>query len=55
MVELWCPLATPDHVALGHVAPLVLLVAAGAAIGGRLFRAPRVPTGIAQLSTPEET
>ncbi len=47
MVELWCPLATPRHVALGHVAPLVLLVVAGAAIGSWLFRAPRMPARIA--------
>src|SRR5581483_6335538 len=43
MVELWCPLASPDHVALGHVAPLALLVAAGALAGTRLFRPPRMP------------
>lgn len=42
MVELWCPLASPDHVALGHVAPLALLVAAGAVAGTRLFRPPRM-------------
>src|SRR3954467_7916323 len=24
MVELWCPIASPDHVALGHLAPLAL-------------------------------
>ena len=41
MVELWCPIASPDHVALGHVAPLVLLVAAGALAGRLLFRLPR--------------
>jgi hypothetical protein len=40
MVELWCPLADPAHVALGHVLPLVLLSLVGAGFGGRLF-APR--------------
>jgi hypothetical protein len=37
MVELWCPLADPAHVALGHVAPVVLLILASALAGGRLF------------------
>ena len=40
MVELWCPLADSGHVAVGHVAPLVLIVLAGAAAGARLFRLP---------------
>jgi hypothetical protein len=38
MVELWCPLGRADHVAFGHALPLVVLVAAGALVGGRLFR-----------------
>jgi hypothetical protein len=37
MVELWCPLADPSHVAIGHVLPLVLLSLVGAGFGGRLF------------------
>lgn len=37
MVELWCPLATPGHVLVGHALPIALLGAAGAAIGVRLF------------------
>jgi hypothetical protein len=41
MVELWCPLADPGHVALGHVLPLVLLTLAAAGLGGRLFSLPR--------------
>jgi hypothetical protein len=39
MIELWCPLSAPSHVAVGHVLPLVVLVAAGAAAGARIFRA----------------
>jgi hypothetical protein len=38
VVELWCPLADPRHVAIGHVAPLVVLVAAGTLLGPRLLR-----------------
>jgi hypothetical protein len=41
MVELWCPLADPGHVAIGHVLPLVLLTLAAAGLGGRLFSLPR--------------
>jgi hypothetical protein len=37
MVELWCPLAVPDHVAVGHVLPLVVLSLAGSAYGARKF------------------
>lgn len=42
MVELWCPLADAGHVAVGHVAPLVLLVLGGALAGRRLFAPPGV-------------
>jgi hypothetical protein len=42
VVELWCPLADPGHVAIGHALPLVALAAAGAFVGGRLLRSPRV-------------
>jgi hypothetical protein len=38
VVELWCPLADPRHVAIGHVAPLLALVLAGALLGPRLLR-----------------
>jgi Negative regulator of sigma F len=42
MVELWCPLATGQHVLVGHVLPLLALALAGAAIGARMFRLRRV-------------
>jgi hypothetical protein len=42
MVEIWCPLAVPDHVAIGHVLPLVFLALAGAAFGSRAFRLRRI-------------
>ena len=38
VVEVWCPLADPQHVAIGHVAPLVALVGLGALVGPRLLR-----------------
>jgi hypothetical protein len=37
VVEIWCPLADPQHVAIGHVAPLVVLVAAGALLAPRIL------------------
>ena len=42
VVELWCPLAEPHHVAIGHVAPLLALTVGGALLGRRLFRLRRV-------------
>jgi hypothetical protein len=30
LVDLWCPVAHPEHIALGHLLPLVLLAGAGA-------------------------
>jgi len=42
VVELWCPLTHPTHVAVGHVLPLVALVLVGAALGGPLYRPRRV-------------
>jgi hypothetical protein len=41
-VELWCPLALPSHVIVGHVLPVALLALAGAAVGSGLFRMRRV-------------
>jgi hypothetical protein len=42
MVELWCPLADPGHVAAGHVLPLVMLTLVAAGLGGRRLTLPRV-------------
>ncbi len=33
MVELWCPVAAPRHVLVGHVAPVALLALAGWTLG----------------------
>jgi hypothetical protein len=37
LVELWCPLADPGHVLIGHALPLVFLAGLGALVGGRLL------------------
>ncbi len=37
LVDLWCPVGHPAHVALGHVLPMVLLGALGAWPGGRVL------------------
>jgi hypothetical protein len=42
MVEMWCPVATPSHVAIGHILPIAVLVLAGVALG-RFFIAIRRP------------
>jgi len=36
LVDLWCPIAHPMHVAVGHIAPLVLLAALGGRLGARV-------------------
>ena len=37
VVDAWCPLTNAPHVLRGHVAPIVLLVIAGAFLGQRLL------------------
>jgi hypothetical protein len=37
-IELFCKQATPVHVFLGHVAPVVLLALVGAVVGDRVLR-----------------
>jgi hypothetical protein len=37
LVDLWCPSAEISHVLLGHLGPFVVLVLAGAWLGGRLL------------------
>jgi len=43
MVELWCPVAAPAHVAFGHILPIVLLAVLGAVLGARMLGLPRSP------------
>jgi hypothetical protein len=38
LVGLWCPLADPAHVAVGHFLPVLILAAFGAWLGTRLYR-----------------
>jgi hypothetical protein len=37
MVELWCPVMTPRHVAIGHILPIAVVTALGALIGSRVI------------------
>jgi len=37
-VDLWCPLTNAAHAAIGHVVPMVLLVASGALLGHVVLR-----------------
>jgi hypothetical protein len=37
MVEMWCPVSEARHVAIGHIAPIVLLALLGASLGVRLL------------------
>jgi hypothetical protein len=37
MVDLWCPVAAPRHVLVGHILPLGLLAVLGAAVGARVI------------------
>src|SRR5258708_1466704 len=37
MVELWCPVAAPRHVAVGHIAPLVAMAPLGGLLGARII------------------
>jgi len=37
MVELWCPVAAPRHVAVGHILPIAIVSALGALMGARVI------------------
>jgi hypothetical protein len=39
LIDLWCPVSYLPHLLVGHVLPIALLAAAGAAIGRRMLRA----------------
>ena len=43
MVEMWCPVAAPRHVAVGHILPIAILTLLGALLGARVIamRPPR--------------
>ena len=45
MVELWCPVASPAHIALGHVLPIVVVSVIGALLGARALAVRRVRAG----------
>jgi hypothetical protein len=37
MVEMWCPVAAPRHVAIGHILPIFITAAIGALLGARVI------------------
>jgi hypothetical protein len=37
MVEMWCPVAAPAHVLIGHILPIVVLTVLGAVLGSRFI------------------
>jgi len=37
MVELWCPVGAPRHVAVGHILPIVVVAVLGAVTGSRII------------------
>jgi hypothetical protein len=37
MVEMWCPVATPRHIVVGHILPIAMLAALGAVLGARFI------------------
>jgi hypothetical protein len=43
MVELWCPVGAPRHVAVGHVLPIVVVAILGASIGSRFIAMRSLP------------
>ena len=43
VVDLWCPIAGPGHVLLGHITPIIILMGLGAAAG-------RLLTGVRRTS-----
>jgi hypothetical protein len=45
MVEMWCPVSGVRHVAVGHIAPIVVLAVLGAGLGMRLLAIRAKPGG----------
>jgi hypothetical protein len=45
MVELWCPVAAPRHVAVGHILPIVIVSVFGALMGARVIAMRGRPEG----------
>jgi hypothetical protein len=37
LVDLWCPVAEPGHLALGHLLPIVILGVVGVWVGDRIL------------------
>jgi hypothetical protein len=45
LIDLWCPVSYVPHLLIGHVLPIAVLAAAGAALGGRILGALRRARG----------
>jgi hypothetical protein len=43
MVEMWCPVSTTKHIALGHILPIVVLALLGALLGSQMLGLRRPP------------
>jgi hypothetical protein len=41
LIDLWCPVSYVPHLLIGHVLPIAVLAAVGAAVGGRILGALR--------------
>lgn len=37
LIDLWCPVSYVPHLLLGHVLPLLLIIAAGTVLGGKIL------------------
>ncbi|HYQ46348.1 MAG TPA: NrsF family protein [Polyangiaceae bacterium] len=46
LVDLWCPVSYIPHLLLGHVLPLLVLIALGALVGSRVIAVGRGPAAV---------
>ncbi len=54
MVELWCPVGAPRHVAVGHILPIVVVAILGASVGARFIAMRCARLGSAAGRRPEQ-
>jgi hypothetical protein len=53
LVDLWCPLTNTPHVLVGHVLPIVILIAVGTALGRALLGVRPLPEAMGARSSQE--